>query len=319
MFTGKGRTFTITVLAAYTVLLLYYFYFGFNRISHANNQELRLDLIPDGIPLYLPMGRDLDNWFFNFANFAAFLPYGILIPLLFPCRFLRFIGLFLVSIVLIETVQMLTRLGSFDIDDVLMNTLGAAVGFLAQKLVSRSKDTIKGMSKVIFIAVLLSFGTTVVVQEMNHFFAKASKIEEGRQIGLNELTINAGSVSWDTSLAGFEAGSDKVKPKINLYSRDNPGTNTFTYRLDGKYLKISGYAAIPDDISRGAGTIIFAIDGEDMDTTSYMADGAERGGPQYFETDIQGAKELTVKIMNEDQNPNTNVLLWDVTLTEIKD
>jgi len=50
----------------------------------------------------------------------------------------------------------------------------------------------------------------------------------------------------------------------------------------------------------------------------YAVNGAERSNENYFETDIQGAKELTVKIINEDENPNTNVLLWDVTLTEIK-
>ncbi|MCM3702609.1 hypothetical protein [Paenibacillus macerans] len=69
----------------------------------------------------------------------------------------------------------------------------------------------------------------------------------------------------------------------------------FTYRLDGKYLKTSGYSTIPDDVNHGAGTIIFTIDGKDTDTTSYMANGTERNSePQYFEADIQGAKELTV-------------------------
>ncbi|MFD3274038.1 VanZ family protein [Paenibacillus dendritiformis] len=170
MFKGKVRKVTITLLAAYTVVILYFLFFAFDRTSRIHNQEYWYNLIPNGIPLYFPLGRDFQSWFFNFANFAAFLPYGILIPLLFPCRFLRFIILFCVSIFMIEILQMITHLGSFDIDDVFINTLGATIGFCAQKLVPRSKDTIKGMSKVVIITILLSFGTTVIVEGVNNLF-----------------------------------------------------------------------------------------------------------------------------------------------------
>lgn len=170
MFKGKVRKVTIALLVAYTILMLYFLFFGFDRMSHISNQEYWYNLIPNGIPLYFPIDRDFQSWYFNFANFAAFLPYGIFIPLLFPCRFSRFIILFCVSISIIEILQMITHLGSFDIDDVLINTLGSTIGFCAQKLVPRSKDTIKGMSKVVIITTLLSIGTTLIVDGMNNFF-----------------------------------------------------------------------------------------------------------------------------------------------------
>lgn len=318
MFKGKARSITISLLAAYTALMLYFLYFGFDRTSHIDNAGYMFNFIPSEIPLYSPIGKDLHIWFFNFANFAAFIPYGIFIPMLFRCSFLRFISIFCISILVLEAIQMVTHLGSFDIDDVLTNTLGAAIGFCAQKLVARSKDTVKGMSKIFIIAILLSISTIVLVEGMNNFLKDASKVEAGREIGLHELTLKDGSVSWDENLTSFEVAHQKVEPKINLYSRENPGTNTFTLQLDGKYLKISGYSAIPDDVSHGASTITFILDGKEIDTSSYAVNGAERSNENYFETDIQGAKELTVKIINEDENPNTNVLLWDVTLTEIK-
>lgn len=318
MLKGRARTVTIILLTAYTVLMLYFLYIGFNRASDIHDGGYRYNLIPDGIPLYLPIGHNLKIWFFNFANFAAFLPYGILVPQLFPCRFLRFISIFLVSIVLLETVQMVTHLGSFDIDDVLINTLGAAIGFLAQQLVRPPKDSVKGLSKIVFITILLSIGTTVTIQGVNHLFAQATKIEAGKEIGLHELPLKSGSVAWETSLTGFEAGRKEVEPQMNVLSRNNSGNCTFTYQLDGKYLTFSSYSAIPDDIFHGESTVIITVDGVEASRSTYIADGKEREVPAYSEMDIQGAQELTISIMNEDQNPNINVLMWDAILTEIK-
>ncbi|WP_271754758.1 VanZ family protein [Cohnella sp. JJ-181] len=300
------------------MLLLYFMYFGFDRISHADNRAYAYNLVPDGIPLNLPTGRDFRIWLFNFSNFAAFLPYGMLIPLLFRCRFLRFLGVFLLAILMLEAVQMLTHLGSFDMDDVLMNSLGASVGFLAQRSVPGSKDTWTGMGKAVVMAILLSFGTTVVVAGINNLYAKATKIEAGRIVGLHELPLKAGSVAWDTSLPSFEVGGRKVEPQLNLFSRNNPGTVMFTYRLDGKYMTLSGYSAVPDDVARGESTIIYTVDGKEIGTASYAVNGTDRDSdPGYFESDLRGADELTVTVMNKDR-PTTNVLLWDLTLTEIK-
>lgn len=65
------------------------------------------------------------------GNALMFLPLGIYLPLLwekmrsFRATFLTTLGVLLV----IELLQMVTRLGSFDIDDLILNLLGAAVGY----------------------------------------------------------------------------------------------------------------------------------------------------------------------------------------------
>ena len=66
------------------------------------------------------------------GNVVGFMPFGMILPLI--CRnargffFITFSG-FTLSLC-VEVTQLMTKLGSFDVDDLLMNTLGAAAGYL---------------------------------------------------------------------------------------------------------------------------------------------------------------------------------------------
>ncbi|MEC0244366.1 VanZ family protein [Paenibacillus chitinolyticus] len=174
MYQGKLRKMTLLLLGLYTGLIFYFLYIGFNRSSHLADRGMRFNLIPQGIPLHYPIGRDFHSWFFEFGNFAAFVPFGLLIPLLFRCKFVPFIVCFLASITFLETLQMLTRLGAFDINDIVINTLGAAVGFLAQRLVPGSRDSLRGMVRLVLMTIILSAGTVAAVGGMNDSMEKGS-------------------------------------------------------------------------------------------------------------------------------------------------
>lgn len=65
----------------------------------------------------------------GFGNLIAFIPFGIFIPLLYRISFIRFITMFFLAIMVMETMQALSFLGSFDINDALLNSLGVAIGF----------------------------------------------------------------------------------------------------------------------------------------------------------------------------------------------
>ncbi|MDE5770879.1 MAG: VanZ family protein [Ruminococcus sp.] len=76
---------------------------------------------------------DILNFLINFVgNILLFIPWGFLLPLYFKSlrTFKRFIRTTLISVLLIESVQLFTMLGSFDIEDILLNTVGACIGFL---------------------------------------------------------------------------------------------------------------------------------------------------------------------------------------------
>ena len=71
------------------------------------------------------------------GNFVMLLPLGIYLPLLYK-RLRGFFPVLLVSMlvsIFIEFLQLITRYRSADIDDVLLNTAGACIGYLIFRLV----------------------------------------------------------------------------------------------------------------------------------------------------------------------------------------
>lgn len=79
---------------------------------------------------------NFDIWFKNlFGNIVLFIPIGIFLPLLNK-KYRRAFALTAASILLIaivELAQMVTKVGSFDIDDIILNTCGALLGLLMTK------------------------------------------------------------------------------------------------------------------------------------------------------------------------------------------
>lgn len=66
------------------------------------------------------------------GNVVGFVPFGLILPVISRSArgffFITFSG-FTLSLC-VETVQLVSKLGCFDVDDLLMNTLGAAFGYL---------------------------------------------------------------------------------------------------------------------------------------------------------------------------------------------
>ncbi len=67
-----------------------------------------------------------------FGNVAAFVPFGVYLPVYFR-RCQRFLWAVFFSFELslaVELLQLVFKVGSFDVDDLLLNTLGGMLGFL---------------------------------------------------------------------------------------------------------------------------------------------------------------------------------------------
>jgi len=69
------------------------------------------------------------------GNIVAFVPFGFLVPMISPKE--RRTGMiFLLSLELslvIEVIQLFTYVGSFDVDDLILNTLGGLIGYWGYK------------------------------------------------------------------------------------------------------------------------------------------------------------------------------------------
>lgn len=66
------------------------------------------------------------------GNVAAFLPFGFFLPILHPkCRSFLYTVFFSFEFSLVvETIQLVSKVGSFDVDDLLLNTIGGGLGCL---------------------------------------------------------------------------------------------------------------------------------------------------------------------------------------------
>ena len=66
------------------------------------------------------------------GNVAGFVPFGFILPLI--ARRVR--GFFLITLsgfalsLTVEVIQLITKVGCFDVDDMILNTLGAAIGYI---------------------------------------------------------------------------------------------------------------------------------------------------------------------------------------------
>ena len=136
----KHRSRAVTIflwgcLIAYLALLLkvILFKFDFDTIINILNDQdelklSRINLVPfQTIRFYLFSGRVSDTIAFQniVGNIVAFMPIGVLIPLLRRDLSLKFTFFFSLALSgAIEITQYLTGLGSCDIDDLILNVLG---------------------------------------------------------------------------------------------------------------------------------------------------------------------------------------------------
>ena len=130
---------------AYLLLLGYVVFIssGFGRVEH---EEYRYNLtLFQEIGRYYGVGNRTGNWtLFRFnviGNVCVFMPLGVFLPKLFErCR--RLLAVLVLSLELslaIEIVQLVTKIGSFDVDDLLLNTIGGILGYFVYKIFAGAK------------------------------------------------------------------------------------------------------------------------------------------------------------------------------------
>lgn len=83
------------------------------------------------------------------GNMVAFFPFGFFLPILHPkCRnFLYTVFFSFEFSLLVETIQLISKVGSFDVDDLLLNTIGGALGCLIFFWMDRIRRTYEAKEK----------------------------------------------------------------------------------------------------------------------------------------------------------------------------
>jgi glycopeptide antibiotics resistance protein len=127
-----------TSFACYISILFYLLFFS----AYRNNVQgtIAYNIVPfDTILAYfyqfdrLTISMVTDNFF---GNIAAFMPFGFLLPLLVKKLTLyKVLALSFLFSLLIEITQLLFRVGAFDVDDIILNSLGGGIGYALVSIV----------------------------------------------------------------------------------------------------------------------------------------------------------------------------------------
>lgn len=140
----KSTPFLRFLFVVYTALLLWLLFdrpsgWG-SSLSYAEQMRSNMNLIPfhtignywqvvkrmEFTPLFYHCVINLGG------NIFLFIPIGYLLPRLWPClrKFFPFLLTCFLSITLVELLQLVTLLGSLDIDDLILNLFGMLLGYL---------------------------------------------------------------------------------------------------------------------------------------------------------------------------------------------
>lgn len=71
------------------------------------------------------------------GNIVCFMPFGFLLPTISGNKIIKnVVGVFFFTVLFtlsIETIQLVTKVGAFDVDDIFLNTIGGLLGYMVYK------------------------------------------------------------------------------------------------------------------------------------------------------------------------------------------
>ncbi len=125
------------IFSIYLILVVYVMFFAENFGRVSGSEEYRYNITP-----FVEINRfmtlilnDLSNykaWLNLAGNVVAFVPFGLFFPML-RNKHTGIINTVILTFVfssMIEIIQLYTKIGVFDVDDIILNTLGGFVGYL---------------------------------------------------------------------------------------------------------------------------------------------------------------------------------------------
>lgn len=130
------RRLWLVMLAAYFFVLLYFTVFAESMGRSAGSSEPGYNLVLfTEISRFWTYRKQLGMWacFLNiFGNILAFMPWGYMFPEVSRSRrgFVEAMTAGFMLSFIIECTQFVFAVGSFDVDDLLLNTTGASLGYM---------------------------------------------------------------------------------------------------------------------------------------------------------------------------------------------
>lgn len=138
----KVRIFGRVFFVLYMILALYFMFFSetLDRTMVSDEYRYNLTLFKE-ITRFWNM-RHTYGWNVTIVNLlgnvVCFMPFGFLLPTISKKKvFKNFLSVTFMAMLFsigIETAQLLTKVGAFDVDDIFLNTVGGLLGYIFMKL-----------------------------------------------------------------------------------------------------------------------------------------------------------------------------------------
>lgn len=138
---GWRRIVSQLLFIIYLIVLFYLLFFSekYGRADGSENYHYNLVLFREIKRFYTYRNViGIEGVLVNLVgNVAAFIPFGFFLPLLWH-KTGRFFIIFFLSFgfsLLVESIQLIYKVGTFDVDDLFLNTLGGLIGYLLLRIV----------------------------------------------------------------------------------------------------------------------------------------------------------------------------------------
>lgn len=125
------------IIGPYTVFLLYLMFLGMGRFQYEDNL-----ITVEPVFSTIQFIRNTIEWrviiIIVLGNIVMFLPFGFLgwvFPQLKDLK--KLLYAFVSAIIIVETLQYFTRMGIFEVDDIILNTFGVYLGWLMRRFTEK--------------------------------------------------------------------------------------------------------------------------------------------------------------------------------------
>lgn len=117
------------IIIPYTLFLLYLMFLGMGRIQY-DDHLLTVKPVVSTIDFIKGTVSGQDAVMLVLGNIIMFVPFGFLGWIFPKYKQLKYLLMFFVSsIIIVEALQYFTRMGIFEVDDIILNTFGVYLGF----------------------------------------------------------------------------------------------------------------------------------------------------------------------------------------------
>ena len=143
--TTKRQKLGWVLFLMYLCLLAYFMFFSESFGRTDTERGYAYNLVPlKEITRYFRYYRTLGMPLFLInivGNMVAFMPFGFFLPIISrrSRKWYNTVSFGLIFSLILETLQLIFKVGSFDVDDMLLNTVGAGLGFLVYRTVQRTR------------------------------------------------------------------------------------------------------------------------------------------------------------------------------------